>query len=180
MLTELQQRKLRRSFEMYDADRDGSITRTDFEQLCDRLARHFGFEPGTPEYEELYAKQMGSWQALQQADTDNDDRISREEFVAAHDALMADREAFRALLSSLAGSVMELQDRDRDGRISRQEYVSGAPVYGIRTEDAEEAFRRQDRDGDGYLSLEDLRRNIEEFYLSDDPEAPGNWINGPF
>ena len=36
-----------------------------------------------------------------------------------------------------------------------------------------------DRDGDGYLVREELLQNVEEFYGSDDPGAPGNWLVGP-
>ena len=38
----------------------------------------------------------------------------------------------------------------------------------------------QDRDSDGAISHEEFRTAICEFYLSDDENAPGNWLIGPF
>jgi hypothetical protein len=42
-----------------------------------------------------------------------------------------------------------------------------------------DAFRRLDRDGSGKITKEEFRTAITEFYLSDDENAPGNWLLGP-
>ena len=76
--------------------------------------------------------------------------------------------------------MLELWDRDGDGKLSADEYVKLEWCYGVTEEAAREAFRHLDRDGDGYLTLEEGMKAIEEFYLSDDPDAPGNWLFGPY
>ncbi|MFI6170550.1 hypothetical protein ACIBCN_27465 [Nocardia sp. NPDC051052] len=50
---------------------------------------------------------------------------------------------------------------------------------GIDPAHSSDAFRRLDRDGDGSLSYAEFRTAIVEFYLSDDQNAPGNWLLGP-
>lgn len=46
--------------------------------------------------------------------------------------------------------------------------------------EAAAAFRQLDRNRDGYLTTDELIKNAEEFFFSEDPEAPGNWLVGPF
>ncbi|MGH6657236.1 MAG: hypothetical protein ACRDVE_18790, partial [Actinocrinis sp.] len=52
-------------------------------------------------------------------------------------------------------------------------------AYGVCADDAERAFKAVDRNGDGILSVDEVQKAIREFYLSDDPRAPGNLIFGP-
>jgi Ca2+-binding EF-hand superfamily protein len=51
--------------------------------------------------------------------------------------------------------------------------------YGLAQEAAQKAFRRLDRDGTDYLTTEKLVECYKEF-LGDDPDAPGNWLMGPY
>jgi hypothetical protein len=72
-----------------------------------------------------------------------------------------------------------LSDQDGDGRLSQQEYVANLRSFNVNEAAANEAFRRLDQDGDGYLTQAELSRCVEEFFYSEDPEAPGNWLVGP-
>lgn len=64
-------------------------------------------------------------------------------------------------------------DSDGDGRVSLAEYVAGF-----------EAFLSQ-RDTfmngmtvlvDAFYAKDEWMQNLEEYYFSEDPEAPGNWL----
>ncbi|MFD6877298.1 MULTISPECIES: hypothetical protein [unclassified Streptomyces] len=44
--------------------------------------------------------------------------------------------------------------------------------------DLKVAFAKLDTDGDGTLGREEIRRATEEYYTSEDPTAPGNWLFG--
>jgi hypothetical protein len=37
----------------------------------------------------------------------------------------------------------------------------------------------RDRDGDGYLTSEEVVRAVDELMIGDDPDAPGNELLGP-
>ncbi|TDD81987.1 hypothetical protein [Actinomadura rubrisoli] len=70
-------------------------------------------------------------------------------------------------------------DRDGDGR---DRVISGPQVQRlleVRGVDAGIAFARLDRDRSGFVSRAKLPQAVREFYCSDDPEAPGDWLNGP-
>lgn len=74
------------------------------------------------------------------------------------------------------GSVL---DADGDGRISAEEYVQGTTGY-MDPATAREVFARMDADGDGHLSQQELSRLVDEWLRSDDPDAPGNMLWGPY
>ncbi|MCW2948972.1 MAG: calcium sensor EFh [Actinoallomurus sp.] len=46
--------------------------------------------------------------------------------------------------------------------------------------DADEIFPLLDLNGDGYLSRDEFTRLWTQFWVGDDPEAPGTWVFGRF
>ena len=181
MLTELQRRKLTRVFQQTDFNQDGFVETTDYEQIGARVSQFLGLAPGSPEDGAIRDGYLGMWRNLQPlADKDGDNKVTEEEYVAALGALLGQKEYFEAWIRSTVNNILEWEDRDRDGRVSQAEYVGFMQVYSIANDEATRAFQRLDRDGDGYLTREELMQNTKEFFLSDDPEAPGNWMFGSY
>ena len=180
MLTEFQKRKLTVVFHHQDMDNDGFLGKADYEQFVKRVGEIQNYPPGSPQYEALYAQNMAVWEQVRQvADKDGDDRVSLEEFLESYDVTLGDEKLYDQLVTQYAQSLLALWDRDGDGRLSGVEYVALCGAWGVGEGAAREAFRHLDRDGNGYLSTEELMQNFKEFY-GDDPDAPGNWIVGPY
>jgi Ca2+-binding EF-hand superfamily protein len=180
MLSELQKRKLTVLFHHHDMDNDGYLTKADYEQFVKRFGEIQNYPPGSPQYEAMYTQTMAAWEHVRQvADKDKDDRVSLEEFLESYDVTLGDENLYNQLVMGYGKSLLALWDRDGDGRLSGVEYVALFGCYGIGEEAAREAFRHLDRDGNGYLTIEELMQNAKEFY-GDDPDAPGNWILGPY
>ncbi|NEO66889.1 MAG: calcium-binding protein, partial [Moorea sp. SIO4G2] len=53
-------------------------------------------------------------------------------------------------------------------------------AYGIDDSQIEEIFGRFDQNNDGYIDKQEILDLVTEFYYSQDPEAPGNWIFGSY
>ena len=180
MLTDFQKRKLTVLFDLYDVNKDGFEEQADFELIVQNLATTLGVQAGSPEYNRLYAAHMAVWNnGRQLVGSPGSQRVTREEHLAGYDRLLSDKDNFLATVGSWSDSLIELSDRDGDGRLSQQEYVANLRSFTVDEAAANEAFRRLDLDGDGYLTHEEISRGVEEFFYSDDPEAPGNWLVGP-
>src|SRR5947207_11453294 len=169
MLTEFQQRKLTRMFDLYDANKDGYISAADYERVGEGFATSTGCAPGSADYEKLRATYLGFWEQLRQsADADQDGKVTREEFLASYDALLAMRET----IAGVSQAILQLTDRDGDGKITPSEFSANLQAYGVDAPAAAEAFRHLDRDGDGFIDNAELVQNVEEFFFGDDPNAP--------
>lgn len=180
MLSELQTRKLTALFHHHDMDHDGVLAKADYEQFVNRFCEIQNYPPGSPEYQAMYTQTMAAWEHVRAvADTDHDDRVSLEEHLASYAVTLGDEALYNRLVIEYAQSMLALWDRDGDGRLSGTEYVSLFGCYGVEEGAAREAFQHLDRDGDGYLTIEELMRAAKEFY-GDDPDAPGNWVLGPY
>ncbi|WP_314250768.1 hypothetical protein [Streptomyces sp. DSM 40907] len=70
---------------------------------------------------------------------------------------------------------------DDDGLIGLDEYLLlSQAIGGVPAQQMQEAFHRLDRDGNGTLDPAEIDAAVVEFFTSEDPNAPGNWLYGPF
>jgi Ca2+-binding EF-hand superfamily protein len=181
MLSEVQQRKLTRLFNLLDTDHDGVITRADYQARIDRLSAASGQAAGSAEHEALERGHMNDWQRTRSfADVNRDQQVVLPEFLAANESLLSDREEFAAHGGTLVAITIGLVDTDGDGHVGAEEFRRTIEGYGLSAEEAQTALARLDRSGDGRLSREELAQAVEEFFFSADPEAPGNWLLGMF
>ena len=181
MLTKLQKCKLAILFKKYDLDQNGFVERADYEQTIKNLAQTYNLGPDSREFSTLYREHIDIWEFLRNiADRNTDDQINQQEFIAAYSVLLGNKQDFMRLQWVFAESVIMLTDQDGDGKLSEKEYVINALCFNITEKAAQEAFRHQDRNGDGYLTKDEILKNMEEFFYSADPNAPGSWLIGPF
>src|SRR5688500_6227755 len=181
MLTEFQRKKLTRLFSLYDADDDGFIGKADYERAARNLCRAHRYADGSAEYQSLFGVYMAAWEGLRRmADRDGDERVSLAEHLAGYDGMLggAGPEAF----VRIAQMSTVLADQDKDGKVSRDEMTTLLLAWAdgaIDEAGAQAAFAKMDGDGDGFVSPEDMRRIVTEYFTSDDPDAPGNWMGPP-
>lgn len=181
MLTALQTQKLTRLFSLYDTNRDGVIERADYELVAHSTALALSHQPGSPEYAQLQTEYMASWDNLQQlADSNQDNQLTVAEFLTGYAKLMTQKERFANVIMGLVKTTLTLQDTNKDGKVSQQEHRDFLVAFNTTPAEAVDTFRRLDRDGDGFLTTEEMVVNTEEFFLSSDPQAPGNWLVGPY
>ena len=181
MLSELQTRKLTHLFNLYDVDKDGHVDKADYVQVVENLARLRNYTVGTPAYDSLLALYMSIWARLQQStDANRDQRVTLNEFLTRYDVLLRQQEVAESVVIMMADMVTQMTDTDGDGRIAKAEFVAFLVAHNVDEEDAQSAFQYLDRTGDSLVTRDELLMNVQDFLCSDMPDAPGNWLFGPF
>jgi len=172
-------RKFNIVFDWFDQGGDGYLTHDDFQQM----AALFTALPGgdAPENAQALRDAFEKWWGLLLAggDTTEDGKLGREEFIDVMKSSVTAPENFEDAVIAIADAFMRIVDTGGDGSLSFDDYVRMYEGLGIDPAHSSDAFKRLDRDGDNAISYEEFRTAIVEFYLSDDENAPGNWLLGP-
>jgi Ca2+-binding EF-hand superfamily protein len=179
MATDVLTRKIGRHFDLIDVNGDGKIDWSDFAEVVSNMGAEFGQPPESPKYRALEDAYRALWEGMKQSlDTDGNDEIQREEYVAGlrSDAISA----YRQFVQPVATAIIALCDTNGDGQLGHEELAKAHRALQMGDKDHEAAMARIDRNGDGYVSAQELAQAIEEFFSSEDDNASGNWLLGEF
>ncbi|MET9359405.1 EF-hand domain-containing protein [Streptomyces sp. NPDC006632] len=175
MASAFQVHKLKGMFAAFDADGDGCLREEDFTALVARWRRMPAVAPGTELHERVEALLMGWWAALLDAgNTKGDGTVDMSEFLGLVDELPARV----AEVTATADTLFDAVDANRDGRIDADEHRTLVETWNGRPVDMAGVFELLDLNGDGHLSREEFALLWRQFWISDDPAEPGNWLCG--
>ncbi|MGW8379908.1 EF-hand domain-containing protein [Streptomyces sp. ODS28] len=175
-------RKLNRVYTMLDTDKDGGLVESDVMGLADHLGAAFALPADSPKIQRLRAALEELWKTdVSAMDEDGNGVVDRQEFIAGmRRSAAADEEGYLGRLSAMVGAWMGVCDADDNGLIDQQEFITMYNrTLGAHPDDLAVAFSKLDLNGDGTLDSEEIHRATQEFYTSEDPQAPGNWLFGP-
>ncbi|MEG3932814.1 EF-hand domain-containing protein [Microcoleus sp. T3_B1] len=181
MLTELQKKKLTYQFSIFDVDKNGFLEKSDFDKIVNGYAETYNLSQDSETYQYLSSTYAKRWEGLaKEADTNADNKVSLDEWLSYQDNLVNDPKS-DFLWLKIASMFHEIQDVDKDGAISLEEYKLIYKIHGIGDDSlAAEIFSKLDFDGDGKIMKNDHLNLVADFYLSNNPESPGNLFFGPY
>jgi hypothetical protein len=174
--------KLARRFATWDRDGNGFLEEADFVKGADRLGEAFGHAEDSPQRRRMRDLCLDLWQQMARiADFDRNGRITPEEYGRAFSELVLVKPgAFDAAYTPVIDALTAMADHDGDGKLDQQEYRAWfVSAFGLSEHDADTAFDKVDSDHDGHVTRSEMVAAIHDYYFSDDPEAPGNWLLGP-
>lgn len=181
MLSDLHDRKATYYFNLIDEDGNGIIEASDFALRAQRLATVQNVTDNAAR--ETLRQQVVAWwdHICTIADFDGDARVTLSEWKTYWHSIQRGVDRGETItvrtLQRAARSTLDAIDRNGSEWITEEEYADWLEAWGATG--SAEAFRRLDRGGKSFLTREDLVVAVEEFYLSDDPDAPGNALYGP-
>ncbi|MFG2476290.1 EF-hand domain-containing protein [Streptomyces fagopyri] len=177
MASTFQERKLKGMFAAFDADGDGYLREDDFTALVARWSRLPAVGPGTQLRARVETLLMAWWDALLEAgDANGDGTVDLGELLTLVDRLPTMAEA----VTATADTVFDAVDANGDGRISPEEHRRLVETWNGQPVDMTGVFELLDPHGDGHLGREDFASLWHQFWTSDDPTEPGNWLCGRF
>lgn len=180
MLTELQRDKLERFFYILDFDRNGVIEKDDFIGIAENLCILWGIREADPRYKKLMKQFEDSWSRFDFFVNANDGRANWEHWIHFGEEVIVngDEDMYNAYVEQYVGELFDNFDTDKDGYISLDEFIDLFVSYRIEVRFAAKAFRKIDLNHDSLISRGELIKAVKEFFRSDDPDAPGNWLFG--
>lgn len=181
MLTELQRQKITHYFHaVLDQDRNGVLQDNDFMEIGESLCILWRYKPGSPEYQKVIDQCLSSWHLFERHFKTTGGEANLENFLKFFDKMLSPggEEMYRQYVINVVGDVFDSFDVNADGVISINEYVDLFMCYHIKIKYSAKAFLKLDRNGDDQVTKEELLQAVDEFFKSDDPKAPGNWLFG--
>jgi Ca2+-binding EF-hand superfamily protein len=180
MLTILQENKFERFFYILDFDRNGVIEKDDFVAIAENLCILWGLKEGDEEYNKVQIRFSEGWDKFNHYVNNDTGKASWEDWKRFAETVMidSDEKTFNTYVEELCGELFDNFDTDRDGYISLEEFIDLFVAHRIEVRFAAKSFRNLDKSKDGQISRGELLDAVKEFFRSDDPDAPGNWLFG--
>lgn len=180
MPTTLQINKLERFFYILDYDRNGVIEKDDFEAIAENLCILWGLKEGEEGYNKVFKRFIDGWDKFNFYVNDNTGKASWEDWKRFAEEVMiyGDKDQFDRFVEEFTGELFDNFDTDKDGYISLDEFIDLFVAHRIEVRFAAKSFRNLDKSKDGVISRGELIDAVKEFFRSDDPNAPGNWLFG--
>lgn len=180
-MTELQKAKQIHYFNVLDYNGDGVLEKQDFLDIADRFARLRNYEEGSSQHTAIRQEILRIWtNARALSDKEGDAQVTLDDWLTHEEKVLDSEILVRSYVRGIARAIFDILDADNDTRISKEEYVQFIRAFRGEAEEGEVAFQKLDKDGNGFLTREEFLDAVTQFHLSDDPEAPGNWLYGPF
>ncbi|MEM8641775.1 MAG: EF-hand domain-containing protein [Cyanobacteria bacterium P01_G01_bin.54] len=181
MLTDLQKRKLMKLFSIYDADCDGALEQKDFDAVAQELTQTAGWSTRSPKCLTLTGQFSQEWKCLlSSADANRDRQISIEEWFSYYDDLLGDQQKYKERSELLQGQIFDVFDTNGDGELCATEWAKFLSICNISPIYVSVLFPKLDTDQDGVIKKSDFLALMHDFFYSDDPNAPGNLVFGPY
>ncbi|MCA9929078.1 MAG: EF-hand domain-containing protein [Anaerolineales bacterium] len=176
MATEFQKKKWSNMFKMFDVNGDGQIAQSDLEQFHSRLFEMRGIGPGDSQYDALNGRFAQFGQALKQIT--NVETLKIDDWLTFWANVTSSPELYQ-IVRPTSEAIFGLWDLDGDGQVSIQEYRKLCTVMRLGEGYADEMFAKLDLNKDGNISMDELMKLSDDYFVGDDPNAPGNLFFGP-
>ncbi|CAB0028714.1 unnamed protein product [Trichogramma brassicae] len=177
-LSEFRKKKLLFVFNtFFDVNQSGSIDIKDFDLAVQKICEARGWNASHPRFQQTKDTMNKVWDGLQKrADADNDGQISREEWYSMWDEFAKNPENPLEWQRTYMDLVFDVEDVSGDGSIDETEFSQVCTTYGVVESESREAFKKLEV-GDE-VTREKFEKLWKQFFSTDDPTLPGNFIFG--
>jgi len=180
-MTELQKAKQVHFFTVLDVDDDGLLEKQDFIDVADRIAEMREYEDGSARHSAVRKEILRMWtNARALSGAEEKAQITLDDWLAHEEKVLDSNVLVHSYVQGIAQAIFDMLDADNDGVISEKEYLQFYRAFRGEEREGSRAFQKLDENGDGHLARDEFLEAVTQFHLSDDPDARGNWLFGPY
>lgn len=178
-ISEFRKKKLLYVFNVFfDVNQSGEIDRKDFEMAVEKICELRGWPVGNSRNTETHESMFKIWEGLRaKADKDNDGQVSVEEWCKMWDEYARDPDSVLDWQLRYMNFMFDLEDASNDGSIDAEEFSIVCSSYGLDQQECREAFGKMAQ-GTEEVDRDQFAKLWREYFSSDDPASPGNFIFG--
>lgn len=181
MLTYFQKRKLTRYFNCIDFDAKGYFILNDVDRIAKQLAQKRGVAEDSPFFTQLQHGIRMIWSNARLYGYSQDPtKVTLSDWLAHEDTILARVEMRESYMKKISRDVFDLIDRYGNGYISVNNYSDLMQSFNVDEGVTEWCFQKMDTQQKGCIYRDEFVRLVEQFHLSEDRNAPGNYLFGAF
>ncbi|CAG9788967.1 unnamed protein product [Diatraea saccharalis] len=179
MVSDFRKKKLVHVFTaFFDTNKSGSIDKKDFVLAIEKTAKLRGWKEGDVTYKLLQETLMAVWEGIQSsADADKDGQVTLDEWISMWDNFSKNPAKAADWQRLYAKCIFQLEDSSNDGAIDSEEFSSVYASLGLDKVEATAAFGKMAQ-GKDKVNWEEFEKLWNEYFASEDVNAPGNFIFG--
>lgn len=168
MSTAVKSDRLKKRFEKWDVNGNGSIEKSDYEAEASRIIEAFGEDKSSPQARALIDAYISMYEFLAtKAGVGADGSMTEEQFLSVVEAqVFAEGDAgFNRVIRPTVAAMVGLCDTDGDGEVSPPEFHKWLEAIGVDPASAVEAFRTIDSNGNGTLTVDELVAAVRAYHF---------------
>lgn len=179
-ISDFRKKKLMYVFKVFiDVNGSGTIDKKDFDLAIEKICKMRGWQDGNPKIAATREILLKVWEGLKtRADQDHDGQVSQDEWCTMWDEFARQPESALEWQNSYMNFMFDLEDESGDGCIDEDEFTAVCMSYGIGPDEAKIAFSKFSQNGTIEVTRNVFANYWQEFFASEDPNAPGNFIFG--
>lgn len=175
-MSDLWVKKMKTYFHRIDFDRDGSITKKDFEGMADRFIQSEKLSEARGK--DLKEKLLQVWEKYLKSVASDGKALTESVFIETMKKQLKDHHLKEAVAGPLP-IFFHAVDANADGNIQQDEYALFFQILGLEPSLAKTSFEAIDTNHDGQLSLDEFVTAGTNFFISDDDKCPSKYFWGP-
>lgn len=179
MVSDLRKKKYTHVFNVFlDSDKSGSVEKSDFALTAKNIAKKRGYNPGEPVYESIKEMLGKIWEGMiKDADANGDGVVTLDEWIRLWDEYAKNPAAAKEWQKLYAKCLFKMADDAGDGKIDADEFATVCECFGLDANESKEAFKKLSG-GKAEIGWEDYEKLVREYFSTDDPNSPANFIFG--
>ena len=181
MLTHFQRRKLTRYFNCIDQDGKGFFVHDDVLDIARRMAQARNVSEGSDDFQLIADGVMIIWDNARIYSYNQDpNRVTQADWLIHESIVLATKEIRESYMEKVTRDVFDLADLGGKGYMTEQDYADLMTAFGVEPELSHWAFFQVKSKNKDTISRNEFIRIVEDFHISEDRSAPGNYLFGPY